>query len=161
MNKIATRPRVDPVSDEAKIYGRAITRVQVASAIWALWDRMRQEQGVDQQWLADRMGKDKSWASRLLKGPGNWTLDTVGEILEAMGGRLTLVEAHTYDEIAQGKAAKRQRPRVGRMIIKIEAEIDFDGPDRPDANELSWEPMAAVRTFHRLAKPIEEQAEVS
>jgi transcriptional regulator with XRE-family HTH domain len=159
-NKIA-RISVDPVSEVSKVYGRTVARVQVASAVWALWDRLRREHGVDQQWLADRMGKDKSWVSRLLKGPGNWTLDTVGEILEAMGGRITLVEAHTYDEISQGKAARKPHSGGARLILTIEAEVVIDDPEHPDLVDITSLPLGSIGKLHRFAGLIEEKVEAA
>jgi hypothetical protein len=156
---IAARLPVDAVSDAEKSYGKTTTRLQVATAVWSLWERLRKEHGLDQQWLADRMGKDKSRASRLLNAPGNWTLDTVGEILEAMGGRITLVEAHTYEEIAQGKLSRISRPAAARMVVKIEAEIVIDEIDRIEFNDAGWIPSVSIGRLHPLAKPIDEQVE--
>jgi hypothetical protein len=89
-----------PLGDADLGYGRTATRLMIAGAVWSLWEQLQLEKCVDQQWLADRLGKDKSRVSRLLKGPGNWTLDTVADLLEAMEGRLTHVEARFYRDIA-------------------------------------------------------------
>lgn len=160
--EVATRTKVEPVGEAEKSYGRATTRIQVATAVWTLWDRLRKEQGIDQQWLADRMGKDKSWASRLLKGPGNWTLDTVGDLLEAMGARLTCVEAHTYEEISQGNAAHASRRHGSRRILKIEAEILLiDDPEKAENGEINWASPMTVSSIHSLAVPVIEQEELS
>lgn len=137
--KVAIRSTVEPVSDTDKAYARMTTRIQVATAIWTMWDRLRNERGVDQQWLADRMGKNKSWVSRLLKGPGNWTLDTAGDLLAAMEGRLTLVEAHTYEEIEQGDVPRTSRKGVPHRIIGKDAEyIVIDDSEWSDLDELNW-----------------------
>lgn len=158
---IVERPSAEPVSEAAKTYGKTTTRLQVAAAVWSLWERLRSEHGFDQQWLADRMGKDKSRASRLLNAPGNWTLDTVGELLEAMGGRITLVEAHTYDEIARGKLNCASRSSPARMIVKIEAEIVIDDGERLDFNDVGWIASVPANPLHRLAMPIDEQVELA
>lgn len=141
--EMVTRSPTQPITDTDKAYGRTTTRVQVATAVWMLWDRVRKERKVDQQWLAERLGKSKGRVSRLLKGPGNWTLDTVGELLEAMEGRLTLVEAHTYEEIAQGQAwkARTTRPPQPRVYVRTETysvESDEPLPAFGTVSRASW-----------------------
>ncbi len=38
--------------------------------------------------LAAILGRDPGWISNQLKGPGNWTLRTFGELVEAMDGEV-------------------------------------------------------------------------
>lgn len=134
---------VQPVAltETEKAYGRTGTRLQVAAAVWTLWDRLRKEQGLDQQWLADRMGKSKSRVSRLLKGPGNWTLDTVGDLLEAMQGRLTCVEAHTYDEIARGEAWKATLRERHRRVAYVKMEMMVVEDDGPGVDMIAYDAL--------------------
>ena len=42
--------------------------------------------GITQADLAARLGKDETHISRLLAAPGNWTLDTISELLFAISG---------------------------------------------------------------------------
>jgi hypothetical protein len=42
--------------------------------------------GITQATLAKRMGKGADWVCRLLGAPGNWTLDTVSDLLFAIPG---------------------------------------------------------------------------
>lgn len=44
------------------------------------------DSGITKSELAARLGKDAGQLSRLLGAPGNWTLDTVAELLWAMSG---------------------------------------------------------------------------
>ncbi|WP_157790676.1 hypothetical protein [Agrobacterium albertimagni] len=46
------------------------------------------ESGVTKATLAKRLNKDPAQVSRLLGAPGNWTIDTVAELLFAIDGSL-------------------------------------------------------------------------
>src|SRR3954453_20298410 len=130
--ELATARKVKAISDGDKSYARTTTRLMIAGAVWQLWEQLRDEQGLDQQWLADRLDKDKSRVSRLLKGPGNWTIDTVADLLEAMEGRITMVETKFYRDIAASSsvepslAALRESGKLWNVI-----EVSFDSHEMP------------------------------
>jgi hypothetical protein len=46
----------------------------------------RKSQGVLLKDVAAKIGRDTGWVSKQLKGPGNWTLRTFGELVEALDG---------------------------------------------------------------------------
>ena len=108
MTRARASARATPLTAGDKAYARTFTRLQVAAAVWTLWKRRSQEKGWDQQWLADRLGRDKSRVSRLLNSPGNWTMDTVADLIEAMGARLCDIELVPYEEIVD--APRRPAP---------------------------------------------------
>lgn len=152
---VATRPHAEPLTDAERAGGRTAARIDVAAAVWTLWDRIRKERDLDQQWLADRLGKSKSRVSRLLKGPGNWTLDTVGDLLEAMEASFTCVEAHTFEEIAQGKAWKaalKERP-TARVYVRTEMWVVED--------DLPLAPGGATLTGGRTLTPVPRMSVVN
>ena len=64
-------------------YGFARARDIAFDAVLALW-RKRKAAGVKQSDIAAALGRDPAWVSKQLKGPGNWTLRTIGELVEAM-----------------------------------------------------------------------------
>lgn len=101
------------ITEEDKGYARATTRLIVAQAIWKTWEKIQQEENLDQQWLADRLGKNKSQISRLMKGPGNWTLDTVSDLLEALESRITNLEIKRYKEIAKSSEVEPALSELG------------------------------------------------
>jgi transcriptional regulator with XRE-family HTH domain len=70
-------------------YGFARVRDSAYEAVMELW-RRRSAQGMTQAQLADALGGDAGWLSRNLKGPGNWTLRTIGRFVEALGGEVEL-----------------------------------------------------------------------
>lgn len=54
-----------------------------------LYDRVLEEfekSGLSKVTIAHRLGKDQAQINRLLGAPGNWTLDTVSDVLFAISG---------------------------------------------------------------------------
>lgn len=119
---LATRPAARPITEEGKGYARTAVRLKVARTIWTLWDNLREHEGVDQTWLVERLDSNKGRVSRLLNNPGNWTLDTVADLLEAMEARLTLVQAKRYRDVDAAStvdpslAGLRDSPRLWSVI---------------------------------------------
>jgi hypothetical protein len=72
----------DAVPDTALAYFRARHRGRVYEAV--IQEFLRS--GITQATLARRMGKRPEQINRLLGAPGNWTLDTVSDLLFAISG---------------------------------------------------------------------------
>jgi transcriptional regulator with XRE-family HTH domain len=70
-------------------YGFARVRDAAYEAVMELW-RRRSAEGMTQAQLADALGGDAGWLSRNLKGPGNWTLKTIGRLVDALDGEIEL-----------------------------------------------------------------------
>jgi transcriptional regulator with XRE-family HTH domain len=70
-------------------YGFSRVRDVAYDAVMDLW-RRRKAEGMTQAQLADALGGDAGWLSRNLRGPGNWTLRTVGRFVEALNGEVEL-----------------------------------------------------------------------
>lgn len=85
----ASRDRAD--------YGFARLRDQVFDAVTALW-RRRKAEGLSQKELAARIGRDPAWVSRSLAAPGNWTLRTAGELIQALQGEAEIHIAAREDK---------------------------------------------------------------
>ena len=66
-------------------YGFARVRDKAFDAIHGLWAK-RKSQGVLVKDVASKIGRDTGWVSKQLRGPGNWTLRTFGELVEALDG---------------------------------------------------------------------------
>jgi transcriptional regulator with XRE-family HTH domain len=75
--------------EDRAIYGFARTRDVAFDAVRALWHRRRAE-GMTQKQIAEAIGKDTGWVSRNLRGPGNWTLRTIGAFVEALNGDIEI-----------------------------------------------------------------------
>jgi len=70
-------------------YGLARVRDIAFDAVQKLW-RRRREEGVTQKDLAETLGRDPSWISRQLSGPGNWTFRSFGALVEALDGEVEI-----------------------------------------------------------------------
>jgi hypothetical protein len=80
-------------------YGFARARDQAFDAVIRLWER-RKKEGLTQAQLAAAMGRDSGWVSRHLRGPGNWTLRTVGAFVAGLQGELEIA-AYPLEEPLQ------------------------------------------------------------
>lgn len=76
-----SRRRHSELSD----YGFARVRDVAFDAVNTLWRRRKQE-GWEQKDLAAKIGCSPARLNRTLRGPGNWTLRTFGELVEALDG---------------------------------------------------------------------------
>lgn len=70
-------------------YGFARARDLAFDAVKELWSKRRAE-GMKQIDLATKLGRDPGWVSRALRGPGNWTMRTFGELVAAMDGEIEI-----------------------------------------------------------------------
>jgi transcriptional regulator with XRE-family HTH domain len=113
-------------------YGFARARDIAFDAVLELW-RKRHSAGLTQADLANRLGKDAGWVSKRLRGPGNWTLRTLGELVEALDGELEInvspleepsYPARNFD--AYDAAATRSTPK-----IETNASIATTGSEKP------------------------------
>jgi hypothetical protein len=58
---------------------------RLGQATLAAWNTFRFQNRLPEAWLAHRLGKDKANMNALMKNPDRWTLDTIAEILAAIG----------------------------------------------------------------------------
>lgn len=70
-------------------YGYARVRDQAFDAVLSLW-RKRKAQGMLRKEIAETLNTSESWVSKQFRGPSNWTLRTIGELIEAMDGELEI-----------------------------------------------------------------------
>jgi transcriptional regulator with XRE-family HTH domain len=56
-----------------------------------------EKEGLTRRELAERIGKDQGQLSRLLSGPGNWTLDTISNLLYAIRAEMDFKVVHVSD----------------------------------------------------------------
>ncbi len=76
-------------STERGDFGFAMARNAAFLAVLSLWDK-RKNAGLKQTELAKIIGRDPGWVNTQLKGPGNWTLRTFGEMVEALDGEVEI-----------------------------------------------------------------------
>lgn len=66
-------------------YYRQRFRNRLFNKLSAFFAQEAERTGVTKREIAERLGKDPAQISRLLSGPGNVTLDTLSDLLYAMG----------------------------------------------------------------------------
>ena len=88
-----------PVGRARADYGVALLRDRAFEAIYRLW-RKRQAAGVTQRDIAEAIGRDPAWVSRTLRGPGNWTLRTIAELVQALDGEAEIQVAGLEEPLA-------------------------------------------------------------
>ena len=71
---------------------RARTRLMVAGAVVDYLDRLAEEEGLSQAEIARRLGLKRTQVNRWMRAPGNWTLDTVADLLAAAKARILRIE---------------------------------------------------------------------
>ncbi len=92
------------VSSDDIIYYRQRQRNRVFSAVVGMFSRLAETQGLTKKELAFRLGKEPAQISRWLSGPGNWTLDTVSDLLLAMGCELDQEVVSTQQRDTKGES---------------------------------------------------------
>lgn len=124
-------------------YGFARVRDAAFDAVLSLW-RRRQSEGWKQADLVHILNRDRSWVSRNLRGPGNWTLRTFGELVEALDGEAEII-VHALED-------------------PLEPARNFDAytgySQRSHAAAPNWEPTAesSKRKISGVRAPYSEPA---
>lgn len=100
-------------SRKDRIASRFLSQVHAAIAQAAI--SAKSEDGLTQRQVAEELGVDKSVISRILKGVGNPTIRTVGELTAALGYRPELV---LHKVIAKtGSNAFTVQPKAGGVVV--------------------------------------------
>ena len=117
----------DRIDEGALEYIRTRNRMHLYTRVWSEFERA----DIKQSTLAARLGKGEGRISRLLGAPGNWTLDTVSELLFAIsGGTMDLSVAHLMAE----------PPRNMRNPVWFRNGAPDDAPD-------CWIALTATRSI--------------
>jgi DNA-binding phage protein len=69
-------------------YFRQRQKNRVFQSVVAYFADQAERYGLTKSSIADSLGKDRSQISRWFSGPGNWGLDTVSDLLLAMGAEM-------------------------------------------------------------------------
>jgi transcriptional regulator with XRE-family HTH domain len=88
-----------PMTPEQRAsYGIARAKTIAFTAVHDLW-RRRKAEGKSQAELATVLNKDEGWLSKNLRGPGNWTIKTLGELVEALDGEIEIIVHRIEDSV--------------------------------------------------------------
>jgi transcriptional regulator with XRE-family HTH domain len=127
-------------------YGRERIKFIAFEAVTKLW-RRREAQGLKQRELAERIGRDPGWVSKKLRGPGNWTLKTLGEFVEALQGELELIVHAIEDPVSPAR--------------NYHAYAEYELPQKPLMANTNNKAVAATTVrapINELEKIIRSQA---
>jgi len=93
-----------PRSEERDLAEFGVNRFRdiVFDAVLTLW-RRRHSEGLSQKELGEAIGRDPGWVSRNLRAPGNWTMRTAGELIQALNGEAEVSIAALEDAPQDGR----------------------------------------------------------
>ncbi len=106
-------------------YGIGRARDIAFDAVYKLWLR-RQAEGMTQADLAKAIGRDEGWVSRTLSGPGNWTLRTIGTLVQGLNGELEITVHVMEDPIPDQSRPDAYERYLGCPRSPAEATADAD-----------------------------------
>ena len=73
-----------PLSQSQCEFERRFHRTRIWEAVYELLETEMARRGWTQKDLAKRLDRDQGWVSRCLRGPSNWQLDTIIDLLAAV-----------------------------------------------------------------------------
>jgi hypothetical protein len=79
-----------PMPRRALVFFRERLKSLIHERVFLEFRRLERENKITKRDLARRLAKDPATITRLLGAPGNWTLDTVSDLLLGMGLGLTV-----------------------------------------------------------------------
>jgi transcriptional regulator with XRE-family HTH domain len=106
-------------------YGLAQVRDAAFEAVLKLWQR-RQSEGWTQKRLAENINRDKATVSKYFRGPANWTMRTLGELVQALEADIRIMIDPLEDADPIGS--------------NYDAYEEFDERGRPEKNCGNFEP---------------------
>ena len=135
----------DLLPREVGDYGFARARDLAFDAVHALWRRRRAE-GMTQSDIAAILGRNRSWVSRSLQGPANWTLRTFGELIEAMRGDIAITSNAIEDNLSNSNAYCEYELEIS---LSLSGSNQFDFKVRSfHTNTANMIPIFSVRGPH-------------
>lgn len=101
-------------------------RIDFAAELWTLMEH----NGVSRAKLAEKLGKSPPWVTKVLSGDSNFTINTMVELADAVGGDLCLHIAHAntvthWMSVHRSNAVSSSVPNwrdPAASGVKIEAE---------------------------------------
>jgi hypothetical protein len=150
---------------ERRDYGAAKARDAAFDAVHELW-RRRQDEGWKQARICEALERNPAWVSRTLRGPNNWTLKTVGQLVEALDGEISITVAALEDRVENrgnivtlsGKTRKLTKIDTSEknLIKSIAHQFGIDGDESLSKSFLDGF-NAGMRVSERQAKIFADQ----
>jgi len=67
-------------TEERNFLGETLAR-RIFGAIYAALMVRKEDQGLTRADFGERTGRDKTGVSKILRGPGNWTIKTISDVI--------------------------------------------------------------------------------
>ena len=83
-----TKTTEEKISDFDLAYFRRRQQNRAFEAVYSHFLNVAKKEKLTKKALAQRLGKDPAQITRWFSGPGNWTMDTVSDLLLAIGAEL-------------------------------------------------------------------------
>jgi transcriptional regulator with XRE-family HTH domain len=127
---------------DALIYGVERARSIAFDAVYKLWLR-REAEGMTQADLARATGRDEAWVSRTLSGPGNWTIKTIGTLVQGLNGELEIT-AHAMEDPVPDAGPDAYERYLGKLESPTKITVDA-AADTADADTTDTPPRRSRR----------------
>jgi hypothetical protein len=115
-----------PLAEDTLIYFRERFRRRLHQLILEEFVRL-EAAGISRAHLARRINRKPEQITRWLAAPGNWTLDTVSDLLLAMGGEVSL---DGVEHLGDRLRAPGRRERGAAIVNESRARPRSRGPGR-------------------------------
>jgi len=116
--------QTDEISPAKRAAARIDARLAITGAVGHLFERLAKEGGLNQSRIADRLGLSRARISKILSNPGNWTLDTVGDLLAAMDGRITRVDVENILDVPPSNYVHQWLVEAGQKLLPVSPPKD-------------------------------------
>ena len=133
-------------------YGFARVRDKAFDAVHMLWLK-RKSQGVLLKDVAAKIGRDTGWVSKQLKGPGNWTLRTFGELVEALDGEAEIEVFGLEEPLTLKSNYDAYASHYTEKLVPLRFQITPNAASR--SINAKWQSATGSSTVHTEFKKME------
>ena len=114
---MANTSQTSALTEREIFYFRQRYRNRVFQSVIAFFATQAEETGLTKRELARRLAKDPAQITRWFSGPGNWTLDTVSDLLLAMGAEMGHAIVPLDDDSKDHRSTRTTSSAVFRQVV--------------------------------------------
>jgi len=129
-----------PLRDRDIFYFRQRNKNRVFEKIITLFVEEAERRGVNKKQIADLLKKDTGLINRWLSGPNNLTLDTISDILLALGAEMNYQTARFEDHTKENYF----HPLMGKAVTRPMQDVFKVGATGSDIATLPYVPPSTV-----------------
>jgi len=105
------------------------------SAVLDLLEKLVREKNITRAFIARRLGRDPAQITRWLGSPGNWTLQTLGLLMAAMG-HLPTIGAQSVESLGRSNYYNESADLARKSPPKPTIEVKSDPSSKPTTIDL-------------------------